>query len=983
MEPSVFSGRVASLAGIASLVLQLSGASMAAEPREALPLAPATERNLSSRIGFEANCGQVDAQVQFVARGAAYTAFLTPTEAVLALGDRRGEHAVLRMERIGANAAARAVGSGLLPGAFSYFPDGRLESPISTPAYRRVRYDDVYPGIDLVYYSHARRLEYDFVVASGVDPNQIALHIEGAERVDVDGEGTLVMHTAAGDVRQPRPVAYQRIGGVRRPVSADYALDAEGRVRLRLGAYDRSRRLVIDPVITYATYLGGTGDEAQIYFGGEVHLARDAAGNLYVTGTTRSTDFPTTAGANQALGGSADVFVTKFSPGGAVLYSTYLGGPCEDYGHAITVDGAGNAYVTGEVNGGGTCVSTPGVLVAKLDANGNLVYASRLGGSLVDSSHGTGIAVDAEGHAYVTGVAITSDFPTTAGAYRTVACPNVYPFAGDGFVAKLSADGSALVYSTLLCGQGDDSPSGIAIDTAGNAYVAGSTASSDFPLVGPIELARGGGVIGLSGFVSKLSPDGSQLLYSTYLGGSGSAVINAIALDTAGNAYVAGETDSTDFPTTPGVIQEKAGRRHCIESCSDAFVAKIAPSGSALVYSTYLYGELDDAANAIAVDAAGNAYVVGQTVSLLFPILDAFQSSKRDLDDAFVVKLSPDATRLVYSSYLGGSRFGRSPGNGSDNGTAIVLDAAGNAYVAGYTQSMDLPTTPDAFQRNLAGGSCDVQDTACGDGFVAKIGAGGPGVTPAVNLTVDTSTVAAGGTLTATWAGNSTPTASDYLRLFTLGSEDAEFDDPFIYWPTPNAGSGQLQLLVPADLPAGWYELRLLSPDPGSGLAVPFARSQPIRIAGSIPPPPPPPPPPGATCDDGAASACDDGDPCTEDACIPGVGCVSTPKSGVSGVICTCERSIPAACVDQVLPASISGRRQRVCSLFATAAGTSRRSLVLRRLRKAVHTLNGSIHLVASVRRRTVSAACAGALKEEIRDARDRASHWLATSARP
>ena len=268
-------------------------------------------------------------------------------------------------------------------------------------------------------------------------------------------------------------------------------------------------------------------------------------------------------------------------------------------------------------------------------------------------------------------------------------------------------------------------------------------------------------------------------------------MINGIAIDASGNAYVTGETDSTDFPTTPGVIQEKAGRRHCIDGCTDAFVTKIAPSGSALVYSTYLYGELDDRGNAIAVDGAGNAYVVGQTNSLLFPILDAFQSSKRDLDDAFVVKLNPDATRLVYSSYLGGSRFDRSPGNGYDTGTAIVLDAAGNAYVAGYTQSKDLPTTPDAFQPNLAFGTCDVSDTACGDGFVAKISAGGPGVTPAVNLTVDTVAVAPGGTLTATWAGNPTPTANDYLRLFTLGSEDAEFDDPFIYWPTPDAAAGQ------------------------------------------------------------------------------------------------------------------------------------------------------------------------------------------------
>src|SRR6185295_11180093 len=272
---------------------------------------------------------------------------------------------------------------------------------------------------------------------------------------------------------------------------------------------------------------------------------------------------------------------------------------------------------------------------------------------------------------------------------------------------KLSIDGTALVYSTLLCGRGDDVPAGIAIDAAGNAYVAGTTASSDFPLVNPIELKRGGGVIGLSGFVSKLSPDGSQLLYSTYLGGSDSAVINGLALDASGSVYVTGETNSVDFPTTPGVIQERPGKRHCIAGCTDAFVAKLAPSGSALVYSTYLYGELDDAGHAIAVDGAGNAYVVGTTVSQLFPIVNAFQSSPRGLDDAFVVKLNADATRLLYSSYLGGSRSGNSPSTGGDSGTDIVVDEAGNAYIAGYTLSYDLPTTPDAFQPTLGGGVCD------------------------------------------------------------------------------------------------------------------------------------------------------------------------------------------------------------------------------------------------------------------------------------
>src|SRR5262249_49891815 len=270
------------------------------------------------------------------------------------------------------------------------------------------------------------------------------------------------------------------------------------------------------------------------------------------------------------------------------------------------------------------------------------------------------------------------------------------------------------------------------------------------------------------------------------------------------------------------------------------------------------------------------------------------------------------------------------------------------------------------------------RDTAGGDGFIAKISAGGPGVTPAVNLTVDRSAVARGGTLTATWAGNPTPTPSDYLRLFTLGSEDADFDDPVIYWPTPGAAAGQLPLLVPADLPEGWYELRLLSPDPGSHLPVPIARSQPIRIEGSIQPPPGAPSSPGATsCGD--ASDCDDGDPCTDDACVAGA-CVSTPAAGFASVTCTCGRSIPAACADQVLPVSVGGRRQRVCDLVADAAGAERRPLVVRRLRRAVQTLNGSIRLVGS-RRKKVSAACVAALRGELRDTRDRTTRLLATSA--
>jgi hypothetical protein len=930
----------------AGFVIALAGISTAGE-RGGRPLA------------FEANRGQTDAHVEFLARGRGYTAFLTATEAVLRLDGG----ATVRLRPVGAD-RARIVGDDELPGGVHYYRDAS-STRVSAPTYRRVRYVDVYPGIDLVYYGRPRRLEYDFVVAPGADPGRIALAFDGVERLDVDEAGDLVAHTAVGDLRQPRPVVYQESEGARRAVDADYVVDADGRVRFRLGSYDPSRPLVIDPVVAYSTYLGGTWDDADEPFEGIEGIALDAAGNVYVTGTTQSPDFPTTAGADRTLGGGGDVFVTKFSPSGAVVYSTLLGGDCDDTARDIAVDAAGNAYVTGRWNGG-SCYAEGGVLVAKLDPAGAVVYASFFGGRLADSSIGQAIAVDAEGHAYVTGAANsdTHDFPTTPGAYRTVECENVYPFAGDVFVAKLSADGTTLLYSTIICGDGDESANGIAIDAAGNAYVAGTTASSDFPTVNAFQTMRRGGSVDVTGFVAKLSPDGSRLVYSTYLGGSGSDAIGGIAVDAQGNAYVTGETGSDDFPTTPGVLQEHPGNRHCIEGCTDAFVTKIAPSGSSLAYSTYLYGELDDAGSRIAVDSGGNAYVVGTTYSAYFPVVNAFQALNRGLDDAFIAKLSPDGTRLVYSSYLGGSGPGPSPSTGADDGDSIALDAAGNAYVVGYTLSVDFPTTPDAFQPHLGAGVCDFLGTQCGDVFVAKITAGGPGVVPPVSVTVTPAAVAPGATVTATWAGVPRAGADNHMRLYTLGSPDGYPGEILAWWPTTGAAAGTEALALPDGLAPGWYELRLYSSDPEyPSLPQMVARSEPIRVDGqgstttTLPP--------GSSCD----VACDDGDPCTVDECVA-AGCVSTPASGFASVTCTCRRERPAACAGQRLPGSID----RACGLFDDAAGTPDTAQAARRLRKGLRALKESI---AKSRKSGVSRDCVRALKAELRDAKERVGRVL------
>src|SRR5262245_61294472 len=434
--------------------------------------------------------------------------------------------------------------------------------------------------------------------------------------------------------------------------------------------------------LAFSTYWGGSGDESAVAFSGSTRVAVDAEGNFYVAGTTSSTDFPATPEAVQGPHGGLDIFVTKVSATGNLIYSTVLGGPCDDSVADIAVDGAGNAYFTGRVNGGGNCYAdvASGVLVAKLDPAGAVLYARELGGSLADSSVGQAIAVDAAGNAYVAGIANSAshDFPTTPGTFRTSECVNVYAFANDAFVAKVGPQGDQLLSSTILCGRGDDSPSGIAVDAAGVVYVAGSTASSDFPTVNPLPATRNNGPVDVTGFVAVLSPDVSQLLFSTYLGGDSNYWLNDLAIDGQGNVYVTGATQSLDFPTTPGAIQEHPGNRICPErSCTDGFVTKIDPRTSAIVYSTLLYGDLDDFLSSIAADGAGQAHVTGTTTPKCVPIQNALDSVYLSPGDAVVAELSPDGTQLVFSSYLGGSHSGASPSTGSDVGSRSRSMGAG------------------------------------------------------------------------------------------------------------------------------------------------------------------------------------------------------------------------------------------------------------------------------------------------------------------
>jgi hypothetical protein len=478
---------------------------------------------------------------------------------------------------------------------------------------------------------------------------------------------------------------------------------------------------VLGSGLLYSTYLGGTYAEDA---GG---IAVDASGNVYVTGTTESPDFPTTLGTNQTLQGNTDAFVTKFAPDGTLVYSTLVGGICDEEGHAIAVDAAGNAYIAGRLRNCPSLDLPEGAMVAKLDPGGALVYRFVIGSALFDYTFATAIAVDSEGNAYITGSSKGSfDLPTTPGAFQSNSCAGV---AEHGFVAKINPAGSGLVYCTYLCGSGEDSPTAIAVDSFGNAYVGGATTSFDFPILNPFQPTHRGGVAAESGFLSKLNASGSALIFSTYLGGTYQTAINGLALDATGNVYVAGVTAGSDFPTTAGVVQSNGPSSLCYYAgiCADAFVTKVSPDGS-MLYSTLLGGEGHDDGMGIAVNAAGEVYVAGTTASTVFPLRNSVQAQVHGPDDVFLTKLNSDASRILFSSYLGGGRptNSNSQTEGGEETPGIALGTNGRVWLTGRTTSYDFPITADAWKSNSARVSCVLPGEPCGDLFVTELTAEGP-----------------------------------------------------------------------------------------------------------------------------------------------------------------------------------------------------------------------------------------------------------------
>ena len=672
-------------------------------------------KGLDLPLSFQANHGQTDESVAFFARASGFDVFAASSGPVLALPSADGTAGVA-IDLIGADPAPVMRGTDQLPGTVNYFigedPSGWLTG---IPTYGGVVYEEVYPGIDLsVYGNQAGELEYDFIVAPGADQSIIQMQFDGVRSVALQEDGSLMLTVAGGKIVQRPPVVYQEIDGRRVAVDGRYVLNGET-VGFKVGAYDASLPLVIDPVLVWGSFLGGAlRDDAH-------GVATDDDGNVYVIGQTQSTNFPVTPGVYSGVftgqTNQPDVFVTKINPDGTdILYSTYIGGEGGDVGYDIEVDNAGQAFIVGTADSGfpvtgGVFSTDGGGFVAKLSADGSeLIYSTKLG----TNTEVYGLEIDGDGNAYFAGFSLQATFAATAGSFQPALNGN-----GDGIVGVLNPDASALIWGSYIGGVGREFAHDVARDDDGYVYVTGVTPSDDFPVVNAAQPAKGG--TQPDGFVARIMPDGSALMYSTYLGGDGGGqgeIAFGIAADDNGNAYVTGMTNSDDFPTTAGAYQgDYAGGQ-------DAFVTKFGPAG-AIVYSTFLGGANTDRGAGIEVDSNGNAYVGGLTVSNNFPTVDAVQATHGGGTDAFVSKLNAAGSALIFSTYLGGSNadyIGRTGGNADGGG--ISIDDDGTIYAVGITESANFPTTNGTFQSNIAG--IGVQGGLAGDfdAFVVRLGEG-------------------------------------------------------------------------------------------------------------------------------------------------------------------------------------------------------------------------------------------------------------------
>lgn len=651
---------------------------------------------------FFPNQGQMDAKAQFAGRVGGLTAFLTDDGFALRLAERKtgstgfeGVNLFLTFE--GRSPDVSLAGERVQEGKVNFFKGQDPSKWVTNvPTFDAVRYHGMYEGIDVLVRDNARKVQYDLLCAPGADLSQVVIRVEGADGLRIDADGSLVAMTRFGELRQDAPITWmENSDGTRTDVKCQFTLVDGNRFGFIAPDRDPSLPLVVDPGITYGSYLGGSANEHGC------GVSVDSKCSMFIAGDTLSIDFPVLAGAfDLTHNGNVDSFVTKLvGTGTTLLFSTYIGGTDGDFGHGVYVTHTEESYITGGT-GSSDYPVTPGAFdttfnggsdtyVTKLSADGStLIYSTFLGGVGEEGSlGGQGIGVDANGFAYVAGFTSSANFPTTPGAYDTTYNDN--GFFNDTFVTKVSQDGSSLVYSTLVGGDNIDFANALAVSPAGEAFVGGFSLSTNFPTTpGAFETVPNGNS---NGYLLKMNLTGTALVYSTFIGGS-SEVVRDVAWHTDGTAFATGYTLSNVYPATPGAFQTAPGGN------GDGFISRFNATGTGVVYATYIGGTQIEVGNAVEADENGDAYLTGWTESSLIQLTPGgFDTTYNGgPQDAYVYRLDPTGANLLYGSYLGGSAF--------DVAFAMNIHDVGAAYIAGGTFSTDFPTVAGSFDTTPNGG---------------------------------------------------------------------------------------------------------------------------------------------------------------------------------------------------------------------------------------------------------------------------------------
>lgn len=747
-------------------------------------------------LAFEANQGQTDPQVKYMARGNGYKLYLTSSQAILRVSGRHGDsdvrdmmmnkrrgaaatkawikkhygnarknsssHAEVRMNLLRPGAEAKLSADDPQQAKLNYFiGKDPAKWHTNVPLYGRVRYSNVYPGIDVAFHGAAERLEFDYLVSPGADPKPINVSFEGIDKLRTNESGDLILSTDAGPVELHKPVAYQVKDGVRTEVDASFVIKGRDQIAFAVGAYDRSRELVIDPTVFYSTYFGGDFADYGIA------IAVDANGNSYVAGATDSNTLPGPGGSTvTASVGTFDAFVTKIDTNGACIFTSIFGGTAgDDFPGGIAVDTLG-IYVGGTTSSsdfpttgtapqtvfqGGITNGANDAFAVNLSLDGTvLTWGTYVGGS--DSDSGLGVAVDGNHNVYVVGETYSGNLPVTDGSSL-----NLHSGSGfdDGYIVGVNAAGTAFTLVGYIGGSNGDLATGVSIDGSGNIYVAGITISKDLPVTaGVVQSACGTdgncNLVGSNGpfddiFVASINANLSSYKYITYFGGSITDDAYSIAADTSGNVFLTGRTTSPDFLLTGGTPYQSQ-----LLGTQNAFILGLNSTGSALAYESYFGGEASELGTGIALDSSDNIYITGQTTSVTqFPLLNPTQSAPSGNSDAFVSVFGLNQNLLLFSTFLGGG------GDEDQLFGGIGVDGAENIYVTGDTDSGNgnspsFPTTTGALGSTSGGGSCGTTPVPCTDAFVTSYT---PATAPDFTLSataLSPSSVSAGGSATST-----------------------------------------------------------------------------------------------------------------------------------------------------------------------------------------------------------------------------------------